>query len=133
MITIDINTVFSVGACLVSLAALGAVVSLYKSLEHWRGRCLALEASLPSLRREVDLMASLNARTGRQVEKIAHECLDVQDRVELVEQRGTGRAVGDAVDSARRGADLGKLSQQFGLSRGEAELVSRLHGQRRSA
>lgn len=133
MITIDINTAFSITACLASLVAIGAVFSLYKSMEHWRGRCLALEAGMPSLRREVEMVASLNAQTGRQVKKIAHECLDVQDRVEMVEQRGNSRAVGDAVDSARRGADLGKLTQQFGLSRGEAELVNRLHGQRRSA
>jgi hypothetical protein len=38
-----------------------------------------------------------------------------------------------AIDSARRGADPVKLTQQFGLSRGEADLVMRLHGQKKSA
>ena len=133
MITIDVTTAFCVGASLLSLVSIGAVLSLYKSMEQWRARCLGLEASLPALRHQIEMVSSLNARTDREVKKIAHEHLDVQDRVELVEQRGNGRAVGDAVESARRGADLGKLTQHFGLSRGEAELVGRLHGQRRSA
>ena len=133
MMTIDLSSAFCLGACLLSLVSVGAVLWLYRAMAHWRARYLTLEAGLPALRHQVDMISSLNARTDREVKKIAHEYFDVQDRVGLLEQRGNGRVVGDAVDSARRGADLGKLTQQFGLSRGEAELVNRLHGQRRSA
>ena len=38
-----------------------------------------------------------------------------------------------AIELARRGADADKLAAQFGLSSGEAELVARMHGRKRSA
>jgi Protein of unknown function (DUF2802) len=38
-----------------------------------------------------------------------------------------------AIDFARRGTDPGRLTQQFGLSRAEADLVTRLHGRKQIA
>ena len=37
------------------------------------------------------------------------------------------------IAALRRGVDPGKLIQQFGLSRSEAELVARLHGRKKRA
>jgi hypothetical protein len=50
-----------------------------------------------------------------------------------VEARAPAKALDEAVLSARRGADTRQLTQRFGLSRGEAELVARLHGGKMSA
>ena len=55
------------------------------------------------------------------------------DRVDQVELRGAAHSFEQAIDSARRGADSGKLARQFGLSCGEADLVARLHGRKKSA
>jgi hypothetical protein len=129
MITIDISTVIGFCALLLSVVALGALLVLSRSLAHWRERCVALEASLPALRREVELMASISVRTGRQVKRIENGYSDVAERVDLVELRGPAKSLGEAIDSARRGTEPAKLTRQFGLSRGEAELVARLHGQ----
>jgi hypothetical protein len=133
MITIDISTIIGFCALLLSVVALGALLVVNRSLAHWRERCLALEASVPALRREVELMASISVRTGRQVKRIENGYSDVAERVDLVELRGPAKSLGEAIDSARRGAEPAKLTRQFGLSRGEAELVARLHGQPQGA
>jgi Protein of unknown function (DUF2802) len=133
MITIDISTAFSVIAILLSSVALYTTVTVYKAMNEWRTRFHELEASLPSLRREVELVASISARTGRQVKRIEHDYSDVADRVDMVESRAPAKSLDEAIDSARHGADTGKLTRQFGLSRGEAELVARLHGNLKTA
>jgi hypothetical protein len=78
-------------------------------------------------------VASISAKSGRRVRRIEQEYSSVAERVDLVELRGTAQSFDQAIDSARRGADPGKLTQQFGLSRGEADLVTRLHGRKKSA
>ena len=85
------------------------------------------------MHRELELAASISVKTGRRVQRIEHEYSGVADRVDQVELRGTAQSFEQAIDSARRGADPGKLAQQFGLSRGEADLVTRLHGRKKSA
>ncbi len=99
----------------------------------WRERCDSLEASLESMRREMEMVASISAKTGQRVKRIENEYSGVADRVEVVELRRISHSFDEAIDSARRGADPGKLSQEFGLSRGEADLVARLHGRKKSA
>jgi hypothetical protein len=133
MITIDITLVLSiVGALLGGGAALIAVLCA-RSNKLWQARCAAVEASLAAVRREMELVASISVRTGRRVKRIENEYSGVADRVDLVELRGPTQSFEQAIDSARRGADPLKLSQQFGLSRGEADLVTRLHGRRKTA
>jgi hypothetical protein len=129
MFTIDISTIVGFCALLLSAVAVVALLVLNRSVAHWRARCLTLEASVPALRREVELMASISVKTGRQVQRIESGYSDVAERVDLVESRGPARSLGEAIDSARRGAEPAKLTRQFGLSRGEAELVARLHMQ----
>ena len=129
MISIDISTIVSFCALLSSVVAMVALVVLNRSLALWRARYLVLESSVPALRREVELMASISVKTGRQVQRIENGYCDVAERVDLVESRGPAKSLGEAIDSARRGAEPAKLTRQFGLSRGEAELVTRLHRQ----
>jgi hypothetical protein len=67
------------------------------------------------------------------VKRFEQEHAGVADRVALVELRGSAQSFDLAIDSARRGTDSGRLTQQFGLSRGEADLVKRLHGRKKTA
>jgi len=133
MMTIDINAALSIAAAVISLISLAAAVQLYRTVLHWRERCTSLEAILPGLQREIERFASISVRTGRQVKRIENHYSEVAERVDLVEARGPAKALDAAVDSARRGADTRHLTEQFGLSRGEAELVARLHGRKKSA
>jgi hypothetical protein len=123
---------FCVAAC-----ALAAVVFAVQALRRMQARQDAMQASVDALRREVELVASISARTGRRVQRVEHEFSDVAERVDVVESRGPAAAgagsFDQAIEWARRGADADKLSEQFGLSAGEAELVARMHGRKRSA
>jgi len=129
----NLNTFLSIAGAAFGFAGLVAALFTIRSLHGWRTRCLALESSLAAVRRELELAASISVKTGRRVQRIEHEYSGVADRVDQVELRGAAQSLEQAIDSARRGADPGKLAQQFGLSRGEADLVTRLHGRKKSA
>lgn len=120
------------GTTLGFLGLVSALVAI-RAVRGWRARCLSLESSLTAVRRELELVASISMKTGRRVKRIEQEYSGVADRVDQVELRGASQSFDQAIDSARRGADPGKLAQLFGLSRGEADLVTRLHGRKRSA
>jgi hypothetical protein len=130
VISIDINTALSVAVAVLGLACLAGIVRLNRKVVHWRERCMRLEASLPALHREIERFASISERTGRQVKRIESSYADVVERVDLVEARGPAKSLDQAIDLARRGADSRCLTLEFGLSRGEAELVARMHGRK---
>jgi hypothetical protein len=124
------------GASLAVCALVIALVAL-QAMRRWRARHESLEASFAALHRELEMVASISARTGRRVQRVEHEYSDVADRVDLVETRappasGSG-SLDQAIDWVRSGADSDKLAEQFGLSSGEADLVARLHGRKKSA
>jgi len=119
-------------ACALAVAAFAM-----HEVRRWQARCEALESSVEALRREVALVASISARTGRRVQRVEHEYSDVAERVDVVESRGPVSAVtlslDQAIECARSGGDADELAEQFGLSSGEAELVARMHGRKKSA
>jgi Protein of unknown function (DUF2802) len=133
MLNFDLTTIVSLAAACLSLCALLAILIMSISVRRWRTRCLAADSSLAAMRREIEVLATISLRTGRRVKRIEREYSGVADRVELVELRGAAASFDEAIDSARRGADPGRLTQQFGLSRVEADLVTRLHGRRKTA
>jgi hypothetical protein len=133
MISFDIMSLIAVGGAALGACALAAICMLTLSLRRLQRRYLALESSVGAMRRELEVVGSISLRTGRRVKRIEHDCAGVADRVELVELRGSAPSFDEAIDSARRGTDSGRLTQQYGLSRVEAELVTRLHGRKRTA
>jgi hypothetical protein len=133
MIGFDFNTLLGLAAAAFGVCISLPIVFLTLSLRRWRRHCLSLEESVAAMRREVEMMAAISMRTGRRVQRIQHEYSGVAERVELVELRGSSPSFDQAIDSARHGTDSGRLTQQFGLSRAEADLIARLHGHRRSA
>lgn len=128
-----IDTLLGIAGAAFGFLGLTAALFMIRATRASRARCLAVESSLAAVRRELDLVASISMKTGSRLKRIEQEYSGVADRVDLVELRGAVQSFDQAIDSARRGADSGKLTQQFGLSRGEADLVTRLHGRRRSA
>jgi hypothetical protein len=135
MSTLDVNVVAwsGIAGAAIAVAALLTAIVAGSSMRRWRTRCAALESNFAELRRELELVASISMRTRGRVERIEHEYSGIADRVELVESRGVAGCFDQAIDSARRGADPNTLTQQFGLSRSEADLVTRLHGRQKLA
>ena len=130
----DINgQLLSFAAAALALVALAVALTVCVCLRRWQTRCGSLESSFAAVRREFDSTASVEARTVRRLERVAQEFSEMAGRVDLLESRGTGGSFDQAIDWARRGADPRRLSQQFGLSESEAELVIRLHGRKRRA
>jgi len=131
--TTNINAILGITGA--TLGFLGLILALFsiRAIRGWRARCLIVESSLAAVRRELDTATSLGVKAGLRIARIEQEYSGVTDRVDLVELRGSVQSFDQAIDSARRGADSGKLTQQFGLSRGEADLVARLHGRKKSA
>jgi hypothetical protein len=129
----NVINVFDIAAAALGACALLAVLALSISVRRWRTRCAAVESTLAAMRRELEAMASISIRTGRRVKRMEHEYSGVADRIESVELRGPPQRFDQAIDSARRGAEPGRLTQQYGLSRVEADLVARLHGRKKTA
>ena len=129
----NLDTFLGIAGAVLGFSGLVAALFAIRAERGWRTRCLALESSVAAMHRELELAASISVKTGRRVRRIEQEYSSVADRVDQVELRGTAQSFDQAIDSARRGADSGKLAQQFGLSRGEADLVTRLHGRKKSA
>jgi hypothetical protein len=129
----NFNTLLGMTGAALGFAGLVAALFAIRGVRGWRARCLNVESSLEAVRRELELVASISMKTGRRLKRIEQEYSGVAERVDQVELRGAAPSFDQAIDSARRGVDPGKLTLQFGLSRGEADLVTRLHGRKKSA
>jgi hypothetical protein len=132
-ITMTLNTILELTAAVLGLVGLIAALWALRAVRTSRARCLAVESSLSEVRRELEQVASVSIKTGRWLQRVEHEYSGVAGRVEQVELRGGVQSFDRAIDYARRGADTSKLTQQFGLSLGEADLVARLHGRKKTA
>jgi len=126
----NMEILVALAAAALAACALFAALSALRNARQWQARCASLEASIASLRRDLELAASISVRMVRRVQRVEQEYSGVAERVDLVESRTpTGlESLDQAIDLARRGADSDRLEQQFGLSAGEADLVARLHG-----
>jgi hypothetical protein len=124
-----------VAAAGAALGLLGLLLGLaaLRSARALHERSIGAEASLASVRRELERVASASVKIERRLKRFEQETTDSAERLDQIELRGSGQCIDQAIDYARRGADPAKLSQHFGLSRGEADLVTRLHGRRLSA
>jgi hypothetical protein len=129
----NINAFLSIAGATLGFFGLVSALVAMRASRGWQARCLSVESSVAAVRRELELVASISMKTGRRVNRVEQEYSGVADRVDQVELRGAAQSFDQAIDSARRGADPVKLTQQFGLSRGEADLVTRLHGRKKSA
>jgi len=127
------NTLLEMAAAPLAMCALVAVVVLSFSVRRLRKRCTTVESSVATMRRELEVIASISLRNGRRVNRIEREYSGVAERIDSVELRGPAQCFDQAIDFARRGTDPGKLTQQFGLSHAEADLVTRLHGRKKTA
>ena len=129
----DINLVISIAAAALGALCLASALLALRAARRARERCVVMETQLAALRSELDLAAAAGIKTGHRIKRIAEGYAGLAARADQLELRGAAQCFDQAIDAARRGADTGKLTQQFGLSRSEADLVARLHGRSKSA
>ncbi|MDE2306317.1 MAG: DUF2802 domain-containing protein [Gammaproteobacteria bacterium] len=91
-------------------------------------RCASLAAEMQELQRSLDPAATFAMHAERRIERLEAQQSRLTGRIGALESKGDGRSFDRAIDSARRGATVTNLTERFGLSRGEADLVARLHG-----
>jgi Protein of unknown function (DUF2802) len=73
------------------------------------------------------------AASAENIRRLRRRCKRLTDRLATLETNVSGRSYDQAIDWVRRGARPDELTQTFGLSHGEAELVTALHGQKKTA
>jgi hypothetical protein len=87
------------------------------------------EKLLLELRGEVYALLQCGRGYGDRLKDQQHRLSHIYQRQEALELRGTDEGgCRAAVSMAQRGASVRELIETCGLSRGEAELVRRLHG-----
>jgi hypothetical protein len=114
-----------------ALAILGVydvvyVWPLHRKLRALADRCQSLEqltADLPALASQVALLAN----RGRS------DLVQIGERLGQLELATEERSYEQAITSAERGEDPDRLVSVFGLTEGEAKLVSLIHGDRQRA
>ncbi len=120
-------------------AALGAglaVLVVYEMLfilpmrlrmRRLRRRTLAYERALDTLHESVQAMA---ARLTEERRRSTAQLVRVEERIAQLNLRTDARPYEQAIALAEHGAEQTSLSRTLGLTQGEAELVSLLHGNR---
>lgn len=111
------------------LAACGILgLGLSQHIRQLRDRCAQLDVQINALRAqlatEVSGALSVNGRQltlERDIDHLRHR----QDQLEL--RMADAQTYGQAEQLVKRGADMDELISTCGLSRGEAELVMRMH------
>lgn len=130
---LDLDTVLEIVCIVAAILALAAAGFALHGARQLRARNETLQCSLGAVQREFELATAMALRAGRSVRRLEAENTRLSDRLGLIELRCETRPYDQAIDSARRGADPMQLTQQFGLSQGEADLLSRLHGRSSAA
>jgi hypothetical protein len=112
------------------LTLCGLAATAYALAATWKFRRanLALVAQLTAMSGELERLDAATSDAVRRAAEVERQCRLVGERLLLTESHTANRSFEEAIDSARRGAAPGKLAVRFGLSRGEADLVARLHG-----
>ena len=112
--------------------ALLIVAAVALANRRLRARCDALAGGTDALRAELVLAITQAADTAvasaQRIQRLEQAHGRLVDRLRQAERRTDGRAFDLAIDSARHGSQPARLAADFGLSRGEAELVARMHG-----
>jgi hypothetical protein len=122
----------TIGALGIAVLAVVCAACAITFARHIRSRQKSLEAALDSMRHDIEFIAGLSERNGQRLNTLESDAESFGDRIRLVELRSGSRSFDEAIDFARRGADANKLAEQFGLSGGEADLVTRLHRRART-
>ncbi|NNF46734.1 MAG: DUF2802 domain-containing protein [Desulfofustis sp.] len=97
-----------------------------------RRRVAQLARSHAAIEQGHETITRLTIRQVNNERRYAQQFTRLEDRLGRIELRGEGRPYEQAITLAAQGEDVGRLVSCFGLTAGEASLVSLLHGGPRS-
>jgi hypothetical protein len=127
-------TLIAIAALAVVTLATAAVTAYLQSVAtQLRRRLAESEERLAGLRREVEAATGIAVRAGERLRKAEATTLQLADRLGQLELRGEGRPYDQAIALVQHGADADRLVRNFGLTRGEADLVALVHGRRQAS
>jgi len=111
-----------------------AVLVVLESVRHAKTarRCAALESQIEALKSDLVATTGIGVRAGARLRRLDQLGTQMNERLGQLELRGEGRPYDQAIALSQRGADATRLMSHYGLSRGEADLVSLVHGRRRA-
>jgi hypothetical protein len=123
------------------LLGLGAVLVLATVLvaasavrgTRLRRRIATIEQQFETLKSDVAATTGIGVRVGEKLRRLDQVTAQMGERLGQLELRGEGRPYDQAIALVRRGADADRLMANYGLSRGEADLVALVHGNRLTA
>src|SRR5262245_40790206 len=128
--TIGFEIIVSAATCaLVVISSLVLLVKQTRLRARVQKDIEALAELLTHTRREAHSAVAYGSDVGKRLRKAEKEIATLTERLSQIELHGDARSFDRAINVARQGADAGKLVSNFGMSKGEAELVSLLHGQ----
>jgi hypothetical protein len=120
-------------AAAVALLVVGIAFTALAIAARARRQTKLLEAVLDAAQSEAVNTAARSRRVLTQVRRLRRRCAAMRARIAALEARGAGRSYDQAIEWVRRGANPEALTENFGLSRGEADLVTLMHGRKKTA
>jgi len=131
--TINIFWISFAAVSLVCIAGFWALLSLYsrqrRELEQARRQIESVSANLAAL---CSGAVGVDKRVAR-LEKVGRDFRVWQEREQSQGQGQGGNSFGQAIQLVRSGATAGKLVEELGLSRNEADLIVMLHGMKEAS
>ena len=71
----NFGTVLSIAAAAFGFFGLVSALITLRAIRGWRARCRSFESTLAAVQRELEFVASISSRTGRQGKRREHELL----------------------------------------------------------
>ncbi len=133
ILTNDLLIALSASTAILALTAVFVVLWQSRKIARLRREAVELHELVQHVRREAHSAVSYGSDVGKRLRKQEKDLVELTDRLCLVEELGDARAFDRAIDVARQGAEADKLVANFGISRGEAELLTVVHGKRAAA
>jgi hypothetical protein len=119
------------GAALLLVTALVAAV-LGARYARVRRRLESIEEQFERFRADVAASTGISVRAGEKLRRLDQLAAQLGERLGQMELRGEGRPYDQAIALVQRGAGSDRLMSHYGLSRGEADLVTLVHGGRQT-
>jgi len=120
-----------------ALATLAIVTALYfrqaRSGRKLKREHDALQELVAHVRREAHSAVAYGSDVGKRLRKAEKDLATLTERLGQIEMRGESGTFERAINVARQGVDAKSLASNFGISRGEAELMSVVYGKRAAA
>jgi len=115
-------------AGIVVITAVTLAVLQSRAIVRLRRECTETDELLAHVRREAHSAVTYASDVGKRLRKAEKELAALTDQLAQLELHGDPRSFERAINVARQGADANKLVSNIGMSRGEAELMSVVHG-----